>query len=255
MDIKWYGTASISIESNNEKILFDPFVPMLGSKIDVHLDDFIDYDKIFITHGNFDHIGSLKKIYKKNNKIKIYCTKTPYTYLNKKGIPLDNLVLINYNDVIELNGFKIKAYHSKHIMYDDDAIKKIILNINSYKYLYNVPWIVYKNKVCLENEETLFYDIEVENKHIFLMGSLGYDKDVIYPYGCDLFIMPYQGKKDVLTPALEIIDLLKPKAIMLSHFDNTFPPVSKNVSTLDIEEALKDKIILIKPKYKEVIKI
>ena len=42
---------------------------------------------------------------------------------------------------------------------------------------------------------------------------------------------------------------------MLSHFDNTFPPVSKNVSTLDIEEALKDKIILIKPKYKEVIKI
>ena len=67
MDIKWYGTASISIESNNEKILFDPFVPMLGSKIDVHLDDFINFDKIFITHGHFDHIGSLKKIYKKKN--------------------------------------------------------------------------------------------------------------------------------------------------------------------------------------------
>ena len=140
-------------------------------------------------------------------------------------------------------------------MYDNDAILKIILDKNSYKYLYNVFTIIRKNRVCLENNETLFYDIEANNKHVFLMGSLGYDNEVKYPSNCELVIMPYQGKKDILTPALEVIDILKPKKIMFSHFDNTFPPVSKDVYTLDIETSLKDKIELIKPKHKEIIKI
>ena len=63
--------------------------------------------------------------------------------------------------------------------------------------------------------------------------------------------MPYQGKKDLLNAALEVVNVLKPKCIMLSHFDNTFPPVSKKVDTLDIENALKDVIPIIKPIYKK----
>ena len=86
MEIQWFGTASISIKSENQKILFDPFVPLKGSKVPVTIRDFLNYDYIFITHGHFDHISSLKKIYKNNKKVKIYCTHTPYNFLNKKYI-------------------------------------------------------------------------------------------------------------------------------------------------------------------------
>ena len=74
MEIKWFGTASFAMKTENTKIIFDPFVPLLGSKVPIKLNDYLDYEYIFITHGHFDHIGSLKKIYKKNKKIKIYCT-------------------------------------------------------------------------------------------------------------------------------------------------------------------------------------
>ena len=168
MDIKWYGTASISVQSNEHKIIFDPFVPLLGSKIPIELNDFIDYEYIFITHGHFDHIGSLKKIYKKNKKVKIYCTETPYNFLNKKGIPLDNLIKVKPGDCIKIGDFKIKAFQSKHIDYDPDVIKKLILSLRSYKYIYNVPSIIYRHNISKENGEILMYEVEVENKQIII---------------------------------------------------------------------------------------
>lgn len=255
MEIQWFGTAAISIKTEDQKIIFDPFIPLKGSKAPITIKDYLNYDRIFITHGHFDHIDSLKKIYKRNKKIKIYCTETPYKFLNKKGIPLNNLVKIKPNDIIQLNKFKIKVYQSKHIEYDPHAIKKIIFNIKNYKYAYNAPYIIYKHNISKENDEILFYDIEVENKHIFLMGSLNYDENVKYPTHCDLFVMPYQGKLDLVTPALEIVNLLKPKCILLDHFDNTFPPVSKTVNTDDIEKSLKDIIPIIKPEYKKIIRL
>lgn len=255
MKITWFGTASIAIESNNEKIIFDPFVPMRGSNVNVKLDDYFGYDKILITHGHFDHIDSLKDIYLHNNNIKIYCTLTPYKYLNKKGIPLSNLELIKPLDKINFNNFKIVAHHSEHIKYDDDAIKKIIKDKKSYKYLYNVPSLIYKNKVCLENNEIVLYEVNVENKTIIIMGSLGIDKEVSYPSNVDLFVMPYQGKEDLLTPAKEVINVLKPKKILLSHYDNTFPPVSKDISTGEIIEKYKDIIPIIKINNKDSIEL
>lgn len=107
--------------------------------------------------------------------------------------------------------------------------------------------------MCLENNEIVLYEVNVENKTIIIMGSLGIDKEVSYPSNVDLFVMPYQGKEDLLTPAKEVINVLKPKKILLSHYDNTFPPVSKDISTVEIIEKYKDIIPIFKINYKESI--
>lgn len=252
MKIKWYGTATISIETENEKILFDPFIPLKGSKIKTTISDFKEYNQIFITHGHFDHIGSLKKI-SKDHQIKIHCTKTPYHVLLKKKLSKDYLNIIEPNQIINLNNLTIKTYQGKHIEYDEGAIKKIILTPRTYKYFYNLPLIIRENKICQENNEILIYEIKIESKTILMMGSLGLDANTNYPKNCDLFIMPYQGKKDLLTPSLEIINKLKPKNILLIHFDDTFPPISKDVNISDLQEKLDKNIKLIIPKYQEEI--
>ena len=84
-----------------------------------------------------------------------------------------------------------------------------------------------------------------------MMGSLGLDANTNYPENCDLFIMPYQGKKDLLTPSIEIINKLKPKNILLIHFDDTFPPISKDVCISNLQEKLDKNINLIIPKYQK----
>lgn len=40
MKLQWYGTASISVDTNNEKILFNPFIPFKESNINIKLEDF-----------------------------------------------------------------------------------------------------------------------------------------------------------------------------------------------------------------------
>lgn len=62
MIIKWYGTASVSVETEKGKVLFDPFLPLPGSKADTGLLNFRGYRNVVITHAHPDHIGSLTGI-------------------------------------------------------------------------------------------------------------------------------------------------------------------------------------------------
>ena len=52
MKITWYGTASILLESEGERLLFDPFVELAGASNPNSLEDFVQETDICITHGH-----------------------------------------------------------------------------------------------------------------------------------------------------------------------------------------------------------
>ncbi len=239
MEIKWYGTASIEIKSQSGKILFDPFVPLKGSKVDVKIEDFDGYDTIFVTHGHLDHIVNIPEIVKRNPNVKIYCTKTPYKTLNKKGVPEANLVKISAGEEIEIYDFKIKTYQSKHAVLPKLTLKLVHSFLHS-PCSDNLPFLLKENKNCRENGEILFYQIEAEGKQISLMGSLNICDKLDYPTESDLLILPYNGWKDNLPPAIKVIEKLKPKKIFLDHYDNTFPPLTCDFDISPVLEKYKN---------------
>ena len=53
MKITWYGTASILLESEGERLLFDPFVELAGASKETD---------ICITHGHVDHLFFIPEI-------------------------------------------------------------------------------------------------------------------------------------------------------------------------------------------------
>ena len=59
MKLIWHGTASIEMESGGRRIIFDPFVPLKGSKVPVRIEDFDSFTDILVTHGHLDHICSI----------------------------------------------------------------------------------------------------------------------------------------------------------------------------------------------------
>jgi len=233
MKIIWHGTASIEMVNDTGRILFDPFIPLEGSEIDVSIDEFDGFTDILITHGHFDHIIDLPEIYERNNNVMIHCTETPYNTLKKMGVPEENLHKITYGDVLNINGFKITAYHGKHAVVNMPSTGYLIKSYFS-KWHKNVKHVAKVNKKCQENDESLFYKVEYDGLTVCTMGSLNLRDEIEYPTDCNLLLLPYNGWKNNFTPAKTAIERLKPKKVILTHYDSTFPPFTQYVDTSPI---------------------
>ncbi len=225
MEFIWHGTASVEITASAGRILFDPFVPLKGSKTAVKLEEFDGFTDILVTHGHFDHIVSIPEIVSRNPQTKIYCTKTPLQTLSRKGVPGNNLREIEFGKQYDVGGFLITAIHGRHAVLpkaDPAIVWKLLRSENRG----NLPFLLKENRLCREKDETVFYQIEAEGKTVSLMGSLNLREDIVYPQNADVLVLPYNGWEDTYTHAVRVIERLRPKRVLLDHYDDAFPPMT-----------------------------
>lgn len=241
MKISWYGTASVVMESGNCRIVFDPFlgIPMHESlcRRKLHAAKYRTADAVFVTHGHFDHILDIPKLYK-NTDVKIFATKTPCKTLMENGMERDKLQMIAPGVSFTLGDFKITAYQGRHCRYDVGVILKTALKKDTLLHLKRICELMRINRRYAENGETLFFEIEAEGKRIQLMGSMGTDIDTEYPTGADVLILPFQGTFDPAAAVAPIIMKLQPKMILLDHYDDSFPPLSSHIDTVSFTSKL-----------------
>ena len=234
MEVKWYGTASVSIEHEGTKILFDPFIRM-NKKVKplITVDDYKGADAIFTTHGHFDHIWSYPEI-AKNDPAPFYATKTPVETLKKFGIEEKRLHTVKPGDKIQIGNMTVKVFQAKHVKID---LKYILSVIPLCVVLCpKIFYIEYLNKKCPENKENLGYEIECDGKRVFLMGSFGTVPYETYPTDCDMLVLPYGGCTRVPEITAPFIKNMMPKSILITHYDNSFPPATRRMDA----EGLKD---------------
>ena len=236
MQIIWHGTASIEIVCDRGRILFDPFVPLKGSDVDVSIEEFDGFTDIFVTHGHLDHITDLPKVAERNPGVVIHCTATPYRTLQKKGVPARNLSILRFGDVTRVNGFTIRALHGRHAVLPN-VTRSMVAGWVRHPARRNVPYMFIQNLVCRENDETVFYQIEADGKTVQLMGSMNLRDNVRYPQGADLLVLPYNGWTDNFPPAVRVIERLRPRRVLLDHYDDTFPPLT---TPLDLSPILAE---------------
>ena len=83
--------------------------------------------------------------------------------------------------------------------------------------------------------------MEASGRRILILGSLSADPDTDYPKGVDLAFFPYQGPVELSGIASELYEKLRPEAVLLTHYDNTFPPFSSEVDTSGFENYMKER--------------
>ncbi|HRR77696.1 MAG TPA: MBL fold metallo-hydrolase [Ruminococcus sp.] len=235
--ITWYGTASVRITAGNSHLLIDPFFPFPDSRIKVAADAYSGCSQILISHGHYDHIGSISEIVRPGTTV--YCTNAPYHTLCRKGVNKNNLHLIKAGSVFTAGNFCITAYKGKHIKLGAAECLKAILSKRVLRNLKGITGKLKKFSSCLEKKESLCYLIEAYGKRILILGSLAIAEGVDYPKGADIAFFPYQGSKELCRIAAEIYEKLRPEAVLLTHFDDTFPPFSSEIDTSGFEEYMK----------------
>lgn len=256
MDIKWFGTATLSFSSGGESILFDPFLP-LNSKLPApSVEELAALGDIFITHGHFDHLMHVPQVVRAGEAV-VHCCKTAAESLYREGVPENRIVVIKPGDKFKKGPFDITVYRGQHIRFDLPLIIKTLISRRCLSNFAALRMLLRESKLYPEGE-VLVYRIVADGKTVLHLGSLNLDSSEEYPAGMDLLTLPFQGRSDLNTYALKFIERLKPKALYLHHFDDAFPPVSSPVDTASFVEKAKQgypDLPVIVPAFREAVAI
>ena len=237
MKITWYGTATIGIDDGKTKLLFDPFVRMNKRVETTPVEGFVGFDAVFVTHGHFDHIYSIPALAEKDKTVPIYCTETPKKTLMGKGVPEDRFKTIRPDEEIKLGDYTIRPRRFRHIVFDPIYILTVVPKcVAMFPRLF---WQAYMNHKMPEGGEIVAYEIEAEGKKIFLTGSFREHPSEVYPQDIDLLILANGGSIFVPEKTKGFIDRYHPKKIFVDHFDNAFPPVTRDVSVERLRRTVK----------------
>lgn len=246
MKLQWYGTAALLVFDNETVLAFDPFFGIrLGEKNpgrvstrDVGLAVLVS--DVFVTHGHFDHIIQIPAVFS-GGKTMIHATATPCDTLKSHGIPERQLDVISPGWSSRFGKMKITAYQGRHCVFDTPLVIKTALRyLNPFRLSHGLR-LLRCNREFPENGEILFYELESEGKRLQIMGSMGLDPEEEYPTGADLLILPYQGRSDPVKYAASLVERLRPKAVLLDHYDDSFPPMTAQVRTAAFEQYLAEK--------------
>lgn len=228
MKITWYGTATIGIDDGKTKVLFDPFVRMNKHIETTPVEGFAGFDAVFVTHGHFDHIYSIPALAEVDKNVPIYCSEAPKKTLMKKGVTEERIKVFKVDDTIRIGDYTIRPRRLRHIVFDPVYILTVVPKcILKFPRLF---WIAYTNRTMPMGGEIVGFEIEAEGKKIFLTGSFREHPSENYPDDIDLLILANGGSVFVPEKTKEFIAKYHPKKIFVDHFDDAFPPLTREVS-------------------------
>ena len=236
MKLTWYGTATVGLDDGKTKLLFDPFVRMNRRLETTPIEGFAGFDAVLVTHGHLDHIYSIPALMQADQSVPVYCTQTPKNTLVSRGAPQDRIHLISPGETLLFGDFTVKVWKFRHIVFDPVYILTVMPKcVVMFPRLF---WQAYMNKKMPENGEIVAFEITNAGKKIFLTGSFRDTPSVEYPKDVDLLVLANGGSVFVPEKTKGFIEKYRPKAILVDHFDNAFPPVTRNVSVKRLQRTV-----------------
>lgn len=231
MKIKWLGTASLLIEGGGSRVLIDPYLRRLNKKLPpLSLDEAATADAIFITHPHFDHFSDIKTFIQGNVK-NVYVSANGIEIAHRMGIYDERMTPLNADEEITVGNITVRTYRSSHCKFDAATVLGIVCNPLTYFRARRAATILKGMKNYKITDDIYVLEICCEGKKIVALGSAGMDAATAYPEGADLMIFPYQGRARMHKYVMPFLHVFKPKAVMLDHFDNAFPPFTHTVGT------------------------
>lgn len=258
MEITWYGTASLKIESEGSAVVLDPYISRNSSHPPIEPSDLEEVNALLLTHGHFDHACDLPSLVP-DKQVPVYASpKTVKALSVREGYLSVNLNPALPGKTLEAGKLFITPYQAGHVKFDIPLIVKTLYRIiKGLAFTARPLACVISDFFKYSEGETCAWEVKSEKGGVLIFGSMGFAPDVKYPVP-DLLVLPLQGHSDIFNLALEAVWSIKPSAVMLDHFDDSFPPVSNTIDAEAFAELLKEKNPGVKtfvPRHRDKIKV
>lgn len=243
MEITWFGNASILIKAAGETILFDPFVQLRGGENPNSLADFAQAPYICITHGHLDHMMEVPEFLDRAGELEatVYCGSVTARTLEEQGVDGSNAVQVGPGMSWNIGDVTLQVLKGSHSRGRNRWFWKALTDGRLFAHFWNILFWTSAEKQFPEGDETLIYELLAEGKRVQVLGSLALDPGEAYEPGADLLILPLEATSHPEEKAMAIVEQLKPKAILLDHFDDAYPPVSRSVDTGRFRKLMEEK--------------
>ncbi len=229
MEITWWGTAGFQIKTGEQVFLIDPYLsrnatarpqqPLVPSGIP-------RADRIFVSHGHFDHIFDIPAIASQTD-CTVHCCPVAANTLKQNGLKSDQIQEVPADDyTVTFEGYRARAFFSQHVKFDRWLLIKTLARINL-----RIPRYLPLMKEYPVGQ-VLSWQFEIDGQvlqHFGSGGSTPEELERLSHQKIDILFVPLQGHTRICDIALRYVQTLKPRMVIPHHQDDFFPPISTYV--------------------------
>ena len=230
MRLQWYGTATILLESGKTHLLFDPYCRRYARAAPLPLEEARTADAILITHAHLDHLRDVDAF--SQGKRPVYLLETGLAAARRNGLRTECMRAVAAGESLRVGSLTVRAHPARHCVFDAPTVLRVLFSPRTWAHLGDALALLREaRRYHIAREEVLAYSVTDGQKTVLLFGSAGMAEGADYPPEPDLLVFPYQGRARMDRTLLPFLDKLRPKAVLIDHFDDAFPPVSRRVDT------------------------
>ncbi len=226
MRIKWYGTASLLLESGSTRLLIDPYLKNLNPSLyRIPMEEARTAQAIFITHPHLDHFGDVGA-FTEGTAIPVFVSENGIALAKKNGQDTDGMIPYSVNEEVRIGNFTIRTYKSRHCVFDVATVLRVVFSPRTLLHVIRCLKLCHAALQYKLRDDVYALHIFDGEKSVVVLGSAGLDESVSYPQEADLLVFPHQGRSRMHRYLLKFLDAFRPKKVMADHFDDAFPPLT-----------------------------